>query len=39
MPNWCINNLSVKGEPKLVLQFIDENFLTQKVQKEPVIFR
>ena len=36
MPNWCINNLSVKGEPKLVLQFIDENFLTQKVQKEPV---
>ena len=36
MPNWCINNLSVKGEPKLVIQFINENFLTQKVQKEPV---
>ena len=38
MPNWCMNNLSVKGEPKLVLQFIDENFLTQKVQKEPEEF-
>ena len=38
MPNWCINNLSVKGEPKLVLQFINENFLTQKVKKEPEEF-
>jgi hypothetical protein len=36
MPNWNMNNMMVKGEPKLVLQFIDENFLTQKVQKEPV---
>lgn len=36
MPNWNMNNLNVKGEPKLVLQFIQDNFLTQKVQKEPV---
>lgn len=36
MPNWAVNNLNVKGEPKLVLQFINENFLTQKVQKESV---
>ena len=35
MPNWNMNNLNVKGEPKLVLQFIQDNFLTQKVQKEP----
>ena len=36
MPNWNMNNMMVKGEPKLVLQFINENFLTEKVQKEPV---
>ena len=34
MPNWNMNNLKVKGEPKLVLQFIQENYLTQKVKKE-----
>ena len=34
MPNWNMNNLNVKGEPKLVLQFIQDNFLTQKAQKE-----
>lgn len=38
MPNWNMNNMMVKGEPKLVLQFIDENYLTQKVQKEPEEF-
>lgn len=38
MPNWNMNNLNVKGEPKLVLQFIQDNFLTQKVQKEPEEF-
>ena len=36
MPNWNMNNMMVKGEPKLVLQFINENFLTEKVQKEPI---
>ena len=32
MPNWNMNNMNVKGEPKLVLQFIQENFVTEKTQ-------
>lgn len=35
MPNWCANNMSVKGEPKLVLQFINENYLTNKDYRTP----
>lgn len=38
MPNWNMNNMYIKGEPKLVLQFINENYLTEKAQKEPEEF-
>lgn len=30
MPNWNSNNLTVKGDPKDVLLFIEENFMTRE---------
>ena len=34
MPNWNMNNMTVKGNPKLVLQFIQENYMTEKSYKK-----